>query len=81
MEDFQMSKISAKFIETELRSPATGQLIIRDDELKGFGIRVTKNRVSFIAECRVNGQVRRVTLGKYGKMTPEHARSGICQYI
>jgi integrase len=69
-----MPRLTAKFIETEVQCPEVGQLIIRDDELKGFGLRVTKGSMSFIAECRVDGQVRRVTLGKYGPMMPEQAR-------
>ena len=69
-----MPRITAKFIESEVQCPSTGQLIIRDDELKGFGLRVTRTCMSFIAEHRINGRVRRVTLGKYGPMMPEEAR-------
>jgi integrase len=49
-------------------------LIIRDDELKGFGIRATKSCISFIAERRVGQQVRRFTIGKYGPMMVDEAR-------
>jgi len=69
-----MPKITARFIETGITFPATGQLIIRDDELKGFGLRITKGRITFIAECWAQGKRRRVTLGRYGTMTPEDAR-------
>ena len=69
-----MPKITVKFIESRVTFPTTGQLIIRDDELKGFGWRVTKGRVTFIAECSANGTRRRIAIGRYGSMTPDEAR-------
>ena len=69
-----MAKITTNFIETELTHPNVGQLLVRDDDLKGFGLRITKNCVSFIVEHRVGGRVRRLTIGKYGSMPPEEAR-------
>jgi len=51
------------------------QVFYRDDELKGFALRVTKGGVkSFIVETLVGGKVRRMTLGKFGKLTVELAR-------
>jgi integrase len=69
-----MAKISTSFIDNEVIHPNVGQLLIRDDELKGFGLRVTKNCIAFIVERRISGQVRRITIGKYGQMLPEEAR-------
>jgi integrase len=69
-----MPKITAKFIENEIILPTTGQLLIRDDDLKGFGLRVTKGCISFVAECRVHGKVRRISLGKYGTVSADEAR-------
>ncbi|HEY9684032.1 MAG TPA: integrase family protein [Oculatellaceae cyanobacterium] len=69
-----MPKITAKFIESGITFPTTGQLIIRDDELKGFGLRVTKGRVAFVAERRVNGRFKRITIGHYKAMTADEAR-------
>ncbi|HEY9684996.1 MAG TPA: hypothetical protein V6C86_25690 [Oculatellaceae cyanobacterium] len=60
-----MPKITAKFIEGKVTFPAAGQLIIRDDELKGSGLRVTKGCITFVAECTENGKRRRITLGRY----------------
>ena len=55
--------------------PATGQTMWRDSELKGFGLRVTAGGAkSFILEKRVNGRVRRMTLGRYPGITAEQAR-------
>ncbi|HDZ08999.1 tyrosine-type recombinase/integrase [Pseudohongiella sp.] len=47
----------------------------RDDQLQGFGIRVTSNgTMSYFVEKRVNGKNKRVTIGKHGPITPEQAR-------
>ncbi|CZP06053.1 Putative prophage CPS-53 integrase [Legionella pneumophila] len=51
------------------------QTFYRDNDLKGFALRVTSGGVkSFIVETRINGKVKRVTLGKYGNLTVEEAR-------
>ena len=51
------------------------QVFYRDDKLKGFAVRVTASGVkSFIIETRINGRVKRITLGKYGPLTAEEAR-------
>ncbi len=52
-----------------------GQLFLRDSALQGFGLRITRTGTkSFIVEKRINGKVRRMTLGKYGALTVEQAR-------
>jgi hypothetical protein len=50
-----MPKISQKFIDRKIRRPDVGQVIYRDDELIGFGLRVTRGSMSYIVEGRVNG--------------------------
>jgi integrase len=46
-----------------------------DDELQGFGVRVTSGGArSYIAQRRVRGRSRRVTLGRHGVITAEQAR-------
>lgn len=55
--------------------PASGQLFLRDELLKGFALRVTVNGVrSFVFEKRIGGKVKRLTLGRYGELTVEQAR-------
>jgi hypothetical protein len=55
--------------------PASGQLLVRDQELKGFGLRLTPNGVrSFIVEKRIDGRVKRLTLGRFPELTVEQAR-------
>lgn len=56
-------------------APDSGYKIYWDDTTKGFGLQVTSAGVkSFVIQYRVNGKSRRMTLGKYGKITPEQAR-------
>jgi integrase len=51
------------------------QAFHRDDQLKGFALRVTASGVkSFIVEKLINGKVKRITLGRYGELTVEQAR-------
>jgi integrase len=55
--------------------PEKAQSFYRDENLKGFALRITASGVkSFIVETRINGRVKRVTLGKYGNITAEEAR-------
>ena len=56
--------------------PATtaGQVLYRDSSLSGFGLRVgTRSRVFFV-EAQADRRTVRVTIGKYGPLTPEVAR-------
>src|SRR3569623_2027812 len=58
-----------------LPAPGSGQVFVRDTELKGFALRITSNGVkSFIVEKRINGKVRRITLARYPVLTVEQAR-------
>ena len=67
-------KITKMFVD-KLTPPEKGQVFYRDDQLKGFGIRVTPGNVkSFIIEKRVRGQVKRFTVGRYPELTVEMAR-------
>lgn len=51
------------------------QIFYRDDQLKGFAVRITKSGIkSFIIEKLINSKVRRITLGRYGELTVEQAR-------
>lgn len=69
-----MPKINGEFIKLEVKHPAQGQIIIRDSELQGFGLRVTKGSMAYIAECRVGGRPKRITIGKCDLLTPSDAR-------
>ncbi len=68
-----MPKLTKRAIDTT-PPPVRGQVFLRDEELRGFGIRITSGARSFILEKEINGRVRRMTLGRYGVLTVEQAR-------
>ena len=71
-----------KTVVDRIKAPATGQAFYRDSELKGFALRITANGVkSFVVEKRIEGRVRRETLGRYGELTVEQARKEAQKYL
>ena len=63
-----------------LKPPASGNRIIYDDQLAGFGVRITaKSVISFVLNYWVNGRERRYTLGRYPELTATAARSEAIQ--
>ena len=68
-----MPKLTKAFI-ANIKPPESGQLLFRDSALLGFGLRVTRGSRSYIVEARVNGVLRRITLGKDTQLTPSAAR-------
>lgn len=66
-------KITKKIIDAA-KHPAQGQTFLRDEELRGFAVRITPGSKTFILEREINGRVRRMSLGRYGPLTVEHAR-------
>lgn len=64
-----------KSVVDRLNAPVAGQSFIRDSELKGFAVRITTSGAkSFILEKRIDGKVKRLTLGRYPELTVEQAR-------
>ena len=55
--------------------PLAGQVFVRDTELPGFALRVTQGRKSFVLEKRIRGWMRRLTIGPYGPLTVDQART------
>jgi len=68
-----MPKLTQRISDTTI-APASGQLIIRDEELKGFGLRITPQKKTYIVDSRVNGVKRRVTIGRCDLLSLEEAR-------
>jgi len=55
--------------------PETGQALHWDEELRGFGLRITPSGArSYIVQGRVAGKTRRVTIGAHGRLTCDEAR-------
>jgi integrase len=53
---------------------ASGQVLYRDEELTGLGLRVGTQCKVFFVEAQVARRTVRTTIGKYGLITPEQAR-------
>lgn len=68
-----MPKLTKLFIAS-IKPPQRGQIFFRDSLLIGLGLRVTPGSCSYIVEARVNGVLRRITLGKASQLTPTDAR-------
>lgn len=68
-------KITKSAVE-KIRPPKDrDQAFYRDDQLKGFAVRVTASGVkSFVIEKIIDNKVKRMTLGRYGELTVEQAR-------
>lgn len=68
-------KLTKAFVDKAKPPLNKDQIFYRDDELKGFALRITAGGVkSFVVETLINNKVRRMTLGKYGRLTTEQAR-------
>lgn len=67
----------------KLPVPDAGQAIYRDDELKGFAVRVTPSgRKTFVVEKRIGGgSPKRKTLGRFGELTAEQARKQATAFL
>jgi len=68
-----MPKLTAQYVR-DLPLAQTGQVLVIDDALPGFGVRVGARAKSYFAESRVKGRTRRVTLGRADTLTLNEAR-------
>lgn len=70
-----MARLTRRAVEA-LDAPSRGQAILWDGELKGFGVRVMPSGLkTFILQYRsVQGQSRRISIGRYGILTVDQAR-------
>lgn len=69
-----MAKLTKQRVEA-LPIPASGQALYWDSQRPGFGVRVTAaGKRTYIAQGRVNGKTRRVTIGAHGLFTCDQAR-------
>jgi integrase len=69
-----LHSITETFVE-KAKPPPTGETFYRDRNIRGFALRVNWGGTkSFIVEGRVNGRVRRITLGRHPVMSVAKAR-------
>ncbi len=67
------AKITKRSIEA-IR-PGSRDQFLWDSQLPGFGCKITpRGRRVYIAQTRVNGKIRRVSIGQHGPLTPTEAR-------
>ena len=71
-----MAKLTKRIVEA-LEIPTGKDILLWDDLLPGFGLRVKASGTkSYIIQYRAaGGQSRRLTLGRHGILTPEEART------
>ncbi len=69
-----MPKLTKRTVDEA--EPSSKPAFVWDSEIKGFGLLVTpRGAKSFILQYRnANGRSRRMTIGRFGTMTPEQAR-------
>ena len=68
-----MPKLTKRIVDLATH-PGTGQVFIRDEELKGFALRVTAGSKTFIVEKKIDWRAKRMTLGTFPAITVEQAR-------
>lgn len=69
-----MAKLTKRLVDT-LEPLPRGDLVVWDEDLPGFGLRVKPSGAkSFCIQYRAQGRSRRATLGTYGRLTPDEAR-------
>lgn len=70
----QSVRLTQKLVET-LPPPEAGQAFFRDSNTRGFGLRITAAGArSFILERRIEGKVKRLTIGRVGEINLAQAR-------
>lgn len=68
-------KLKLTTASVKKRCVPDGKLVIYwDTEIKGFGVKVTPHRKTFILQKDINGRSKRVTIGRFGEWTADDAR-------
>lgn len=72
---------STKRIIDATPCPERGQVFLRDDEIPGFALRLTPGSKTFVLEKRIHGRMRRISIGPFGPLTAEQARTIANEYV
>ena len=66
-----MPKLTKRFVD-DLSAKSSRDAVFWDDDLPGFGVRVKESGArSFLVQYRnASGRSRRLTIGRYGVLTP-----------
>ena len=68
-----MPKLTKRIVDG--LEPSPKERIVFDEELKGFGLRITPTgRKTFIVQYRAGGRCRRVKIAQMGSVTPDQTR-------
>ncbi|MBV6776886.1 integrase family protein [Xanthomonas euvesicatoria] len=69
-----MPKLTQSFVKSLPPAAAGEQALYMDDELTGFGLRVSATKKVFYLQVRIGKKVPKRKLGEYGPMTVDQAR-------
>ena len=71
-----MPKLTQSFVKSVVAVADGVQTFYMDDELTGFGLRVSATKKVFYLQMRVGRKVLKRKIGEYGPMTVDQARKG-----
>ncbi len=74
-----MPKLTQSFVKSLVPLAGESQTFYMDDELTGFGLRVSLTKKVFYLQMRVGRKVLKRKVGEYGPMTVDQARKGALQ--
>jgi len=74
-----MPKLTQSFVKSITVQPGESQALYMDDELIGFGVRVSLTKKVFYLQMRMGKKVLKRKIGEYGPMTVDQARKETLQ--
>lgn len=74
-----MPKLTQSFVKSIAVAPDGAQTFYMDDELTGFGLRVSMTKKVFYLQMRMGRKVLKRKIGEYGPMTVDQARKSALQ--